>query len=148
MVCVLKEERCQHQHPGRPFGVLVSLRRPSKPPRVSTLPLTSAGQLTGGEESTAAPDVGWTNPRPSARPWCLFYTAEKCYNVSSFLGCGLFSGYRASNSRREPSRPQGWAAGGRAWQSGAVSHTGARRLGSEGKRERETALQGGVENVL
>lgn len=56
-------------------------------------------------------------PHPPPRSRCLLSRVEKCYNASSCLGCGLFSGLW------EPSRPRGWA------QSGEVTHTEADRLG-------------------
>lgn len=47
----------------------------------------------------------------------------------------MLPGHGASNSHQELSRPQGRAAGDRAWQTGRVTHVQASRLGSESKGE-------------
>lgn len=70
-----------------------------------------------GARGNSNPNAGGTRPRPIPRPRCFSSRAEKCYNASSCLGCGLFSGLW------ESSGPRGWV------QPGSVTHTEADRLG-------------------
>lgn len=99
------------------------------------------GQYMASDDSgsKAPPYMGETNPTPTVQPQGLPSRREKCHYISSFPGCGLFSGHCANNSCRESSRPQGRAAGGGAWQSGKVTHSEADRLGSEHKWERSSS---------